>query len=58
MQVNNYNEVLPRLELGLPDSKSEVLTNYTIEPHSWINISGNKHMYNTKGTSWLSFCLI
>ena len=25
-------EVLPRLELGLPDSKSEVLTNYTIEP--------------------------
>ena len=33
MQVNDYNEVLPRLELGLPDSKSEVLTNYTIEPH-------------------------
>ena len=25
-------EVLPRLELGLPDSESEVLTNYTIEP--------------------------
>ena len=51
MQVNDYNEVLPRLELGLPDSKSEVLTNYTIEPHSLFNISGNKHMYNTKGAS-------
>ena len=31
--ANLFLEVPPRFELGLPDSKSDVLTNYTMEPY-------------------------
>ena len=30
-------EVLPRFELGSPDSKSDVITNYTIGPQTLFN---------------------
>ena len=49
--ANQCNKVLPRLELGLPDSKSEVLTNYTIEPCKVLNYDTTNYGLNHSTTT-------